>query len=132
MKDSKKRSKGTQTRSQKFTAEEKLIAILERELAEARKANAKLLRMVEMVMDERFYRSTVTGGVRDNEQTSVLPLESLNDVATFDDDQDKVQQQEWKEELTRIASEHDDWRKARHAAETIVRDLDEVRDATAA
>lgn len=91
--------------------------MLERELAEARRANAKLLRMVEMVMEERFYRPTVTGGVRENLQTSALPLESLSDVVAFDEAADiaQVRQEghrfgELQQELNQIESEHRNWR----------------------
>ena len=114
MKESKKRSRGTPTRPQNSTAEEKLIAMLERQLADLQRANAKLLRMVELVMEERFYRPTVTGGVRDNMQTSALPLESLNDVATFDEEADQSQSREENKELMQqlrnIQTEHEDWR----------------------
>jgi hypothetical protein len=50
---------------------------------------AELAGMVKMVMEERFYRPVIT---RDNtkprQQGPSLPLESLNDVATFDEESD--------------------------------------------
>jgi hypothetical protein len=114
VKESKRRSRGTRTRPQNPTAEEKLIAMLERQLADLQRANAKLLRMVELVMEERFYRPTVTGGVRENLQTSAVPLESLNDVATFDEEADQLQSREENQELMQqlreIETEHEDWR----------------------
>jgi len=117
VKESTRPSRGIRPRGPTSTAEDRLIAILERELAEARRANAKLLRMVEMVIEERFYRPTVTGGVRENLQTSALPLESLSDVTAFDEAADiaQVRQQgerfsEMERELRSIESEHHDWR----------------------
>lgn len=113
MKVSKKRLRNTRPPSA-LSAEERLIEALERENAELRKANAKLLRMVELVMEERFYRPTVTGGVRENVQTSTVSLESLSDVATFDEDQDAalMQQQETElvTQLRSLEAEHNDWR----------------------
>lgn len=96
------------------TAEQKLIAAYEREIASLQKANAKLLRMVEMVMEQKFYRPTVTGGVRENEQVPGLPIESLNDVATFDEDADTAQSDEQQArlhaELSVLEREHTNWR----------------------
>jgi polyhydroxyalkanoate synthesis regulator phasin len=104
-------------KSSRKSANEKLVDILERRVSELEKANAKLLRLVEMVMEERYYRPVVTGGVRENVQEPMLPIESLNDVATFDEDVDRaeVQQQDEKlskleRELNEIEAEHRDWR----------------------
>jgi hypothetical protein len=117
VKESKKRSRGTPTRPQNSSAEEKLIAMLERQVADLQRANAKLLRMVELVMEERFYRPTVTGGVRENLQTSAVPLESLNDVATFDEEADEAHSRQQatdlralEDELRAVETEHLDWR----------------------
>lgn len=116
MKDSHQRSAGTRQRSHN-SAEAKLIELLERQLADLQQANAKLLRMVELVMEERFYRPTITGGVRENRQTPGLPLESLSDVATFDEVADGAQSRQENErfseleyELQEIEVEHRDWR----------------------
>lgn len=101
-------------RSQKSTIELKLIAAQEHEIASLRQTNAKLLRMVELVMEQRFYRPTVTGGVRENSQDSGMPIELLNDVATFDQAEDtaqsKEQQKVLEDELTAIQGEHSSWR----------------------
>jgi ABC-type histidine transport system ATPase subunit len=132
-----KRSPGTRTHSQNSTPEEKLIAMLEkliamleRQIVELQRSNTKLLRMVEMVMEERFYRPTITGGVRQNVQTSALPLESLSDVAVFDEQADAAQSNQEAElyrELESIATEHRSWRAGKGLA-----DEDEVSAATAA
>ncbi len=79
------------------------------------KENARLLRMVEMVMEQRFYRPAVTGGIRENVQTSALPIEALNDVAVFDEESDAAQineqGMEFNQALRDIENEHLDWRK---------------------
>jgi hypothetical protein len=120
MKDSQRLSRGTALRPQKFTpeaAEAKLISILEKRIAELERSNAKLLRLVEMAMEERFYRPTITGGVRKNELQPSMPLESLNDVAVFDEQADSAlmgeqgaQFAELEKELNAIETEHRDWR----------------------
>lgn len=112
MKDSKKRLRATP----KLSAEARYIAALEGSVAALEKQNAKLLRMVEMVMEERFFRPVVTGGIRSNVQTSALPLEALSDVATFDEDADAAQsagQEHLFQELAEIEHEHKDWRARR-------------------
>lgn len=122
MKDSKKRLRATPP----LSTEARYIAALERTIAALEKQNAKLLGMVEMVMEERFFRPAVTRGIRENLQTSALPLEALSDVATFDEDADAAQsasQEHLYQELTEIENEHKDWRVRRglEAAETITK-----------
>jgi len=116
VKESTQRSRGTPTRHSS-TPEQKLIAVLEAQVAALQGENARLLRMVEMVMEERFYRPAVTGGVRENLQTPALPLDSLSDVAVFDEQADRVQSDRENEqlrvlqdELNEIGQEHAAWR----------------------
>lgn len=91
-----------------------MIEVLERENAALQKQNAKLLRMVELVMEERFYRPTVTGGVRENALSPGLPIDTLNDVAVFDEVADAAQidgESKLFAELREVESEHLSWRK---------------------
>jgi len=120
VKGSNQASRSTARQSRKSAAE-KLIEILERENASLQRQNAKLLRMVEMVMEERFYRPVVTGGIRENVQTSALPLEALNDVTVFDETADGAmsddQNASFAHELRNIEAEHMDWRKQKGLAD---------------
>lgn len=91
-----------------------MIEVLERENAGLQKQNAKLLRMVELVMEERFYRPNVTGGVRENALSPGLPIDTLNDVAVFDEVADAAQidgESKLFAELREVESEHLSWRK---------------------
>lgn len=116
MKGSNKRLRSTRPQPPK-TAEARVIELLERENAALQRQNAKLLRMVEMVMEERFYRPVVTGGIRDNAQVQGLPIESLSDVAIFDEGADaaavKRQEELFTVELNSIEEEHQDWRRGK-------------------
>ena len=96
--------------------EDKLIAALEREVGNLRKQNARLLRMVELVMEERFYRPHVSG-IRENVIEPGLPIDSLNDVNVFDEEADAAQSEQQnasyeklEHELNEIQSEHRAWR----------------------
>lgn len=100
-----------------LSAEAKVIAILEKRIQELEKSNARLMRMVEMAMEERFYRPTITGGVRENKLTPAMPADSLNDVTVFDEAADAalVSEQDGnfhalEQELNEIEGEHLDWR----------------------
>jgi|SRR5579871_1678842 len=111
MAEFKRRSRRTQPLS---TVEQKYIDSLERQIAELQKANAKLLNMVELVMEQKFERHVVTGGIVTNDLSEGLPIETLNDVTTFDSDQDAAQMGKEDEalqsELRAIEDEHREWR----------------------
>lgn len=55
-------------------------------LDQSAQRETELAGMVRMVMEERFYRpAIVRDGAEPRQQPSMMPIESLNDVATFDD-----------------------------------------------
>jgi hypothetical protein len=91
--------------------------VLEDQLRLERAENARLLRMVEMVVEERFYRPNITHPVTENAIAPGLPIESLSDVAVFDESTDRadVEKQnadfrELEREVFEIEAEHRGWR----------------------
>lgn len=125
MKASRARSRATKAQS----AEDKLIAVIERRVEELEQSNAKLLRLVELAMEDKFYRPVITGGVRENVIAPSLPIETLNDVATYDGQADAKQSREQfqayaelEKELREIEAEQQDWRAGKGLAneETLV------------
>lgn len=74
-----------------------------------------LLDLVKMVMEEKFFRPTITGPPRDNRTSSAIPPEHLSDVATFDEKEDAAQseaegalQKEMQDGLNELLSEHEE------------------------
>jgi hypothetical protein len=74
----------------------------------AHEREAQLAKMVQMVMEDRFYRPVVAGKPSENRTTAAMPVEHLSDVAQFDEKEDAEQmrkQEELESELMAIRDE---------------------------
>jgi hypothetical protein len=88
---------------------------------QAQAREAKLAGMVQMVMEERFYRPTVTRDPKNERKTAPgIDPEALNDVAQFDAEADREQmeqgeqlEREIEEEFKAILSEENEFRSSR-------------------
>ncbi len=71
----------------------------------------ELAGMIRMVMEERFYRPQSAGPLKENKIVPIIPHENLQDVVSFEGDQERVEAEgisfaEAEKEFSDIMSEH--------------------------
>lgn len=68
----------------------------------------QLSRMVEMALQHQFYRPTVTGKASENRSAPAIPVDSLTDVAVFDEADDAALSKRQEDELQALIKEQNE------------------------